>query len=213
MTEQRPSLRPSPRRKRYLGAALLVLALFLAAPLVSKAAKVPANFEQYATTDIGSGLSCVVGAAVNKGESSDERAYVYLEESASHKIRWITPIPVRPGWYQNRASHCVAAGDSIYALVQSDTNAVPVLSQTLISIATLNQASGHMQTNDIVKVSDLKGAHTVFVYDGAENFLFQDGKIVVTGEWATKGDAADTRTPFKTSVPVAISNSRKRRES
>ncbi|WP_213948062.1 hypothetical protein [Luteibacter sp. dw_328] len=154
-----------------------------------------------------------VGAAVNKGESSDERAYVYLEESASHKIRWITPIPVRPGWYQNRASHCVAAGDSIYALVQSDTNAVPVLSQTLISIATLNQASGHMQTNDIVKVSDLKGAHTVFVYDGAENFLFQDGKIVVTGELATKGDAADTRTPFKTSVPVAISNSRKRRES
>ncbi len=70
-----------------------------------------------------------------------------------------------------------------------------------------------MQTNDIVKVSDLKGAHTVFVYDGAENFLFQDGKIVVTGELATKGDAADTRTPFKTSVPVAISNSRKRRES
>ncbi|WP_153242505.1 hypothetical protein [Frateuria defendens] len=206
MTEQRPRLRAIPRTMRYPGLPLVALALLLAAPLVSKAAKVPANFEKYATTDVGSGLSCVVGATTSKGESSDERAYVYLEESASHKIRWITSIPVRPGWYQNRASHCVAAGDSIYALVQSDTNAVPVLSQTLISIATLNQASGHMEANDIVKVPDLKGAHTVFVYDGAENFRFEDGKIVVAGEWATKGDAADTRTPFKTSVPVAISH-------
>jgi len=206
MTEQRPRLRPIPRRTRYFGAPLLVLVLLLAAPLVTKAAKVPPGFEQYATTDVGGGLSCVVGATTHKGESSDERAYVYLEESTSHKIRWITPIPVRSGWYQNRASHCVAAGDSIYALVQSDTNAVPVMSQTLISIATLNQASGHIETNDIVKVPDLKGAHTVFVYDGAENFRFEGGKIVVTGEWATKGDAADTRTPFKTSVPVANSH-------
>jgi hypothetical protein len=63
-----------------------------------------------------------------------------------------------------------------------------------------------METNDIVKVPDLKGAHTIFVYEGAENFRFEAGKIVVTGEWATKGDAADTRTPFKTSVPVAISH-------
>jgi hypothetical protein len=206
MTERHPRLHPIPRHTRYSSGPLLVLVLLLASPLVSKAANVPAHFEKYAMTDLGSGLSCVVGAATKKGESSDGRAYVYLEESASHNIRWITPIPLRPGWYQNRASHCVAAGDSVYALVQSDTNAVPVLSQTLISIATLNQASGHLEANDIVKVPDLKGAHTVFVYDGAENFRFADGKIVVTGEWATKGDAVDTRTPFKASVPVAISH-------
>jgi hypothetical protein len=183
-----------------------MLALLVATPLVSKAANIPANFEKYATTDVGSGLSCVVGAVTKKGEMSHGRAYVYLEESASHKIRWITPIPLHAGWYQNRASHCVAAGESIYALVQSDTNAVPVLSQTLISIAALNQASGRMESNDPVIVSNLKGVHTVFVYEGAENFRFADGKIVVTGEWATKGDAADTRTPFETSVPVAISH-------
>lgn len=206
MTEQHLRLRTVPRRTSYPGAPLLILALLLAVPLVSNAAKVPANFEQYAKADVGSGLSCVVGATANKGESSDERAYVYVEESASHKLRWITPIPLRPGWYQNRASHCVAAGGSIYALVQSDTNAVPVLSQTLISIAAVNEASGRIETNDIVKVPDLKGAHTVFVYEGAENFRFEDGKIVVSGEWATKGDSADTRTPFKTSVPVATSN-------
>jgi len=205
MTEQHPCVRLISYCARYSRSPYLALALLMAAPLVSKAAKVPANFEPYATTEIGSGLSCVVGAVTNKGESSDERAYVYLEESASHKIRWLTPIPMRPGWYQNRASHCVAAGDSIYALVQSDTNAVPVLSQTLISIATLNQANGHVETNDIVKVPGLKGAHTVFVYDGAENFRFEGGNIVVTGEWATKGDAADARTPFKTTVPVANS--------
>lgn len=206
MTAEDPRLGLIPRRTRYSGARFLVLALLLSAPLISKASKVPANFEPYATTEVGSGLSCVVGAVTNKGESSDERAYVYLEESASHKIRWITPIPMRPGWYQNRASHCVAAGDSIYALVQSDTNAVPVLSQTLISVARLNQANGHMETNDIVKVPDMKGAHTVFVYDGAENFRLEGESIVVTGEWATKGDAADTRTPFKASVPVATSH-------
>lgn len=206
MTEHYPRVRLISCRTRYSGALYLALALLMAAPLASKAAKVPANFEQYATTDVGSGLSCVVGAITNKAGGSDERAYVYLEESQSHQVRWMTPIPVRPGWYQNRASHCLAAGDSIYALVQSDTNAVPVLSQTLISIVTLNQANGHMETNDVVKVPDLKGAHTVFVYDGAESFRLEDGKIVVAGEWATKGDAADTRTPFKTSVPVAISH-------
>lgn len=206
MTDQRPRLRPIARARRYPQLPLVVLALLMAVPLTSSAAKVPSNFEQYARTDVGSGLSCVVGATTNKGESSDERAYVYLEESATHKIRWITPIPVDPGWYQNRASHCLAAGDSIYALVQSDTNAVPVLSQTFISIATLNQASGHMGTNDVVKVPNLKGAHTVFVYEGAENFRLEGGDIVVSGEWATKGDAADTRTPFKASVPVATSH-------
>jgi hypothetical protein len=206
MTEQHPRLRAIPRGTRFSGAPLLILALLLATPLVSKAANIPANFEKYATTDVGSGLRCVVGAVTKKGEMSHGRAYVYLEESASHKIRWITPIPLHAGWYQNRASHCVAAGDSIYALVQSDTNAVPVLSQTLISIAALNQASGRMESNDPVIVSNLRGAHTVFVYEGAENFRFADGKIVVTGEWATKGDAADTRTPFETSVPVATSH-------
>jgi hypothetical protein len=204
MTEQHPRLRAIPRGTRL--APLLVLALLVVAPLVSHAASIPANFEKYATTDVGSGLRCVVGAVIKKGEMSDGRAYVYMEESASHKIRWITPIPLRAGWYQNRASHCVAAGDAIYALVQSDTNAVPVMSQTLVSIAALNRASGHMEPSDPVIASNLRGAHTVFVYEGAENFRFADGKIVVTGEWATKGDAADTRTPFETSVPVATSH-------
>lgn len=205
MTDRHALPRPIARARRYARLPLVVLALLMAAPFTSKAAKVPSSFEEYARTDVGGGLNCVVGATTNKGEGSDERAYVYLEEFASHKIRWITPIPVHPGWYQNRASHCVAAGDSIYALVQSDTNAVPVLSQTLISIAALDQASGQLKTNEIVKVPDLKGAHTIFVYEGAENFRLEDGKIVVSGEWATKGDAADTRTPFKTSVPVATS--------
>jgi len=206
MTEQNYCVRLISCRTRYLRAPYLALALLMAVPPVIKAAKVPASFEQYATTDVGSGLSCVVGAITHKGEHSTERAYVYLEESKSHEVRWITAIPVRPGWYQNRASHCVAAGDVIYTLVQSDTNAIPVLSQTLISIAALDKISGHMRANDIVKVPDLKGAHTVFIDGGAQSFRFQDGKIVVVGEWATKGDAADTRTPFKTSVPVAISH-------
>lgn len=205
MTEQYPRMRLISRGTRHSVASILALALLLAAPLVCRAATVPANFEQYATSDIGSGLSCVVGAITNKGGRSAERAYVYLEESKSHQVRWITAIPVHPGWHQNRASHCVAAGDSIYTLVQSDTNAVPVLSQTLISIASLDKVSGHMRTNDIMKVPDLKGAHTVFIDDSAQSFRFEDGEIVVIGEWATKGDAVDTRTPFKTSVPVAIS--------
>lgn len=206
MTDRRLRLRPTARARRYPRLPLVVLALLLAAPVDSEAAKVPSNFEPYARTEVGSGMSCVVGATTHEGEKSDERAYVYLEESASHKTRWTAPIPLHPGWYQNRASHCVAAGDSIYALVQSDTNAVPVLSQTFISIATLDRASGQLKTSEIVKVPDLKGAHTVFVYEGAENFRLDDGKIVVSGEWATKGDAADTRTPFKTSVPVATSH-------
>jgi len=206
MTDESPCLRLVSPTRRYAGLPLIAMAMLLAAPAVSKAAQVPANFKPYATTDIGGGLSCVVGATTKHGEGLDERAYVYLEESASHQIRWITPIPLRPGWYQNRAAHCAAAGDSIYALVQSDTNAVPVLSQTLISVATLNAANGHLGTNDIVRVSDMKGAHTVFVYEGAENFRLEDGKIVVTGEWATKGDAADTRTPFQIHVPVAASH-------
>jgi hypothetical protein len=195
-----------PRIEGHSGLSLVILAVLLVAPLLGKAAKIPDSFEAYATTDIGGGLSCVVGATSSGGEASNERAYVYLEESASHEVRWITPIPLDHGWYQNRASHCLAAGASIYALVQSDTNAVPVLSQTFVSVATLKLASGHIDANDMVKTSGKKGAHTIFVYEGAENFRFENGSIVVTGEWATKGDAAGTRTPFTSTVPVATSH-------
>lgn len=180
--------------------------LLLIATPGSKATNVPDHFQSYATTDIGNGLSCVVGATTIDGKGWSEHAYVYLEDSASHKIRWSTPIPVRQGWYQNRASHCVGYGDSIYALVQSDTNAVPVLSQTLISVVTFNMTSGQVEANDIVKVSDRKGAHTVYVSEGAQNFHLDDGKIVITGEWSTKGDASDTRTPFKTDMPLERSH-------
>lgn len=202
MANERNRPQTTRSNSRYAGLSLLVLPFLLLAPEASQAAKVLANFKPYATTDVGGGLRCVVGATTKNGGGWDARAYVYLEETASHKLRWLTPIPVHSGWYQNRASHCVASGDNIYALVQSDTNSVPVLSQTLISIATLNEASGHLETNEIVKVPDLKGAHTVFVYDGAENFRVEGGRISVTGEWATKGDASDTRTPFTTSLPV-----------
>lgn len=182
--------------------SLATLAFFMVVPMVGLAATVPAHFQAYAKTDIGDGLSCVVGATAKPGETSDEHAYVYLEEGASHKIRWVTSVPVHPGWYQNRASHCVAAGDRIYALIQSDTKSVPVVSQTFISVAVLDKKMGHVESDELVKATNTPGAHTVFVYDGAENFQENAGTITVKGEFASKGDATDTRTPFTATVPV-----------
>lgn len=202
MGERRTHLDGTPYNATPRTSLLAISMLLLAASFDVKATNAPAHFQPHATTEVGNGLSCVAGATTKDGKGWDERAYVYLEDSASHKVRWSTPIPVHQGWYQNRATHCVGYGDRVYALVQSDTNAVPVLSQTLISVVTLNMTSGQVEASDVVKVPDRKGAHTVYVSEGAQNFHLDDGKIVITGEWSTKGDASDTRTPFKTDVPL-----------
>ena len=201
MAEQllRPMLASSATRCKEL--TRLALVLLIGVPLTSNAAKVPAHFQSYATTNVGGGLSCVVGAT-SDSEHSNERAYVYIEDSKTHTLRWIASIPLHAGWYQNRASHCVADGGAIYALIQSDTNATPVMSQTLISIAKLDQGTGRIESNDLIKVTASVGAHTVFVYDGAENFRSDAGKLVVTGEYVSKSDPAEIRKPFTFAIPI-----------
>lgn len=107
MAEQllRPMLASSATRCKEL--TRLALVLLIGVPLTSNAAKVPAHFQSYATTNVGGGLSCVVGAT-SDSEHSNERAYVYIEDSKTHTLRWIASIPLHAGWYQNRASHRIA---------------------------------------------------------------------------------------------------------
>jgi formylmethanofuran dehydrogenase subunit D len=200
MAQKRTRLRTIRRNVRHLGLPLIALAFLTATPLVSWAAKIPDHFRTTATADIEGGLRCVVGRVTKDG--FNQRAYVYLEEAATHTLRWATPIALLPNFYENRASHCLAEGNKVYALIQSDSDSVPVVSQTFVSVVALDQATGHIDSNELVKLPVVKGAVTVFVYDSPENFRSEGDKIVVKGEYGFKGDAEDTRTPFTASVSM-----------
>lgn len=204
MAEERTLLRTICGRGHYVGFALVALTALLGTPLVGKAAKVPEHFRMSAATNVEGGLRCVVGRTTKDG--FNQRAYVYLEETATHKLLWVTPIPLLANFYENRASHCLAEGSKVYALIQSDSDSVPVVSQTLVSVARIDQATGHIDANELIKLPNVKGPITVFVYDGPESFRSERGAIVVKGEYGFKGDAADTRTPFTASVPRGASH-------
>jgi hypothetical protein len=178
----------------------MALAFLAATPLVSWAAKIPDHFRTSATADIEGGLRCVVGRVTKDG--FNQRAYVYLEKAATHKLRWATPIPLLPNFYENRASHCLAESGKVYPLIQSDSDSVPVVSQAFVSVVALDQATDHIDSNELVKLPVVKGDVTVLVYDSPENFRSEGDKIVVKGEYGIKGDAADTRTPFTANVSV-----------
>lgn len=176
--------------------SLAALALLCSAPSASNAAAMPAHFKSYAMTDIGNGLRCIVGDTTDEGLNG--KAYVYVVDLTTHKIRWVTRIPLTPRWYQNRATHCLADDTKVYALDQSDTSSFQTLSQTFVDVVTLDRATGRIESTDSVIAKDAGDRASTWVEKGAENFRFEDGKIIVSGQFFNLDDP-ETRKPFTAS--------------
>lgn len=87
--------------------AIVVLIALAGGPVQARsAASRPAHFDSNAAVDLGDGLTCVVGNATD-ADGMNARAWVTVEDKATHKVRWATPVPLAKGWYQNQATHCL----------------------------------------------------------------------------------------------------------
>jgi hypothetical protein len=166
--------------------SLLAVTAFLAATAgyvqTSRAASLPPHFQANAKADVGASLRCVVGNGTD-ADGLNARAWVTVEDTNTHKIRWATPVPLDKRWYQNQATHCLGDGNRVLAVIQSDTASETLLSQTFIEVATLDADSGHLESLDPVKIPDVHGAASAFVDEGEANFRLVDGKPVVSGEY------------------------------
>jgi hypothetical protein len=176
-----------------IATAFVAVTSFGCAP-VSQAASLPPHFQSNAKADVGPGLRCVVGNATD-ADGLNARAYVAVEDTKTHKVRWATAVPLDKNWYQNQATHCLGDGNRVLAVVQSDTTSEASLSQTFVDVVTLDAGTGRLESVDPVKVPNVHGATSTFVDAGESNFRLIDGKPVVTGQYFQVSNRDDIK-PF-----------------
>lgn len=161
-------------------------------------AKFPEAFTAYANTAVDGG-DCVVGNTTHEGMSG--RAYVYLKDASTKKPRWVTAIPLGQDLYQNRATHCLSMGGSLFVLVQSDTSRATSLSQTLLNIVELSPADGAILGDQYADVPGVDAAYSSWVEPGQAGFHEDHGKIKVTGQYFLLSDPKN-RQSFTTTLPA-----------
>ena len=188
----------SPRASsRSLLSIAAVLALAGAHVETSNAASRPAHFDANAAVDLGDGLACVVGNATD-ADGMNARAWVTVEDKATHKVRWATPVALAKGWYQNQATHCLKNGKQVQALIQSDTASEASTAQTFVDVASFDEATGRLLTVAPVTAPGVHGKVSLSVGKDTSNFRLKDGQPVVHGTWSMLPDRA-TDTPFTAS--------------
>lgn len=196
------SKRSSPHPAPPLRALLVFSAVAsLGCAPVSHAASRPAHFDANASVDLGDGLTCVVGNATD-ADGMNARAWVTVEDKATHKVRWATPVPLAKGWYQNQATHCLKNGKQVQALIQSDTASEASTAQTFVNVTSFDEATGRLVSVAPVTAPGIHGRVSLSVDKDSSNFRLEDGKPVVTGTWSMLPDRA-TETPFTASPSLA----------
>jgi hypothetical protein len=152
----------------------------------SASLKLPAHFTAYASQPIGSDRVCIAGRTTN-ADGIGQKPVVYVAEQASKHVLWIARLDVPADTYQSRATHCTRHGDSLYILLQSDTQSEQTLSQTLLHVVKLTAASGAVQLQQNV---DVPSAYSVWVDEGANRFAWNGDRLVITGHDLLDADHA-----------------------
>jgi hypothetical protein len=191
----------STKRGRLTVTALMLASILGGVPAIS-AASLPPHFQANAKSEAGPGLTCVAGSSTD-ADGMNARAFVVIEDTKSHKIRWATAVPLEKGWYQNQATHCLSDGGHVLAIIQSDTTSESTLAQTFVDVATFDTGTGRLTSTSPVKVPDVHGAVSAFVDSESSNFKLIDGKPVVTGQYFLLSNRDDMK-PF-TASPAATS--------
>jgi hypothetical protein len=145
--------------------------------------RLPENFTSYAIESIGNNELCIVGAATDD-DGLNQKPVVYVADSKKHPI-WVARLDLPKDTYQSRATHCNRSGNSVYVLLQSDTQSEQTLSQTLLHAIKLDVAAGTVQAQQNVNVP---GAYTAWVDEGASHFQWQGTALMVSGNYRLKSD-------------------------
>jgi hypothetical protein len=148
--------------------------------------KPPDHFTAYASQPVGDNRICVAGRTTD-ADGIHQKPVAYVAEQASKRVLWIARLDVPTDMYQSRATHCARHGDSLYLLLQSDTQSEQTLSQTLLRVVKLNAASGTMQ---LQKDVDVPAAYSVWVDEGANRFAWNGDRLVITGHDLLDADHA-----------------------
>lgn len=155
------------------------------------------SFSVYSSTAVEGG-ECVAGDATKEG--MDGRAYVYLKDNKTRQPRWMTAIPLADAdMYQNRATHCIAMGGSLFVLVQTDTNQATSLNQTLLSVTELSPVTGKILSNQDVDIPGIEDAYSAWVETDSKGFHEEAGQIRIAGQYFLMKDS-ETRMPFTFTV-------------
>ena len=137
----------------------------------------PDRFTAYASESIGNNQICVAGRTTDV-DGINQKPVVYVAEQASKRLLWITSLDVPPEMYQSRATHCTRRGESVYVLLQSDTQSEQSLSQTLLRVVKLGATNGTVQIQQDI---DVPTAYSAWVDEGATHFTWHADRLVVEG--------------------------------
>lgn len=168
-------------------------------------AKLPANVDIYATTDVGDGQQCLVGTKSDK-DGLNERPVVYLAKPGDI-FAWHVQLPILEGSYQGRATHCAASADDLYVLVQIDTYSQKNLNQGLLQVVKLNK-NGTVRVSKYIDVPNVSVDYTSWVELGDNNFKLEGSKLVIRGlyELMSERDHPTGKgpTPFTVEIPASL---------
>jgi hypothetical protein len=160
-------------------------------------ATIPAEFSEYTTVQLSGNGRCVAGAATDE-DGLNQRPVAYLA-GQSQGVQWSTELPLSPGTYQGRATHCIGTDKAIYVLVQSDTQPEQTLSQTLLRVLKLNSRDGEVLASVDVGPEGVSDAWSAWVEEGEERFRLQGDVLVIAGDYFRLA-TPEERKPFRVEI-------------
>lgn len=163
---------------------------------------IPQGFSSYASESIGDGKQCVAGATRDE-DGMNQRPVAYLAQTSGKPI-WTRSLDLPADTYQSRATHCVLGGDSIYVLLQSDTQPAQTTSQTLLKVVRLGLSDGAVRGSGDVVVDGVDGAYSAFADEGAQRLRWENDGVHVSGEYFRLDDP-DRRIAFQATLKSDLS--------
>jgi len=151
-----------------------------------KEAAVPENFNSYATEDVGNGQLCVAGTLTDE-DGMNQEASLYLLSKSDRGVVWGKSLKRPADTFQSRATHCVASGAFVYALVQDDTQSQQELSQTLLRVIKLDRNDGAVIFDKAV-TPPVADAYSASVEEGDANFSVGKNGLAVRGAYVTSAE-------------------------
>ncbi len=145
------------------------------------ATSLPESFNQYASSSMEDGNSCVTGANTDN-DGMNQRPAVY---AVSNKVdvKWSQQLELPSDTYKGRATHCLYTQGAVFVLVQSDTQPQQTLSQTLLSVAKLDARTGAVKANTTIEVPDVAAAYSAWVDKGAHHFQWMGDGVAIRGNY------------------------------
>lgn len=169
-------------------------------------AKLPPGVDIYASKVIDGGQKCLVGAKSDH-DGLNERPVVYLAD-AKGAFAWHASPKIPADTYQGRATHCVASPDTLFVLVQIDTQSEQSMSQTLLKVIKLNRKTGAVVATKDVVVPGVSAAYSASVDEAGDNFKTEDGNLIIKGSYELMSDRDNNTgkdpTDFSVKLPMAM---------